>query len=306
MSKKDPRRFYVYLWLRSKDSEHGPRLSPYYVGKGSNDRAFCRYRRACPAPRNNEYIVFVQEGLTEDEAFALEKYCIGLYGRIDQGTGILRNLTDGGDGPSGYRHTIITRRIISEKLKGRPSWWNGKTHRSESRLKMSQSARGRKQSPETIEKRRQAILGQKRSEETRRKITEVRTGQTHSTETKRKISQNRKGKTAGEKNPQWGKKGELSPNFGKPRSEETRRKISGAHKGKKMGKRTATAIGKQLATSAKYLYELIDPNGEVYMTESLQDFAKQYGLTSSCLYRAVNGQLKHHRGWTVRIAEVLR
>jgi hypothetical protein len=300
------RRFYVYLWLRSKDSEHGSRLSPYYVGKGSNDRAFCRHGRVCPAPKNHEYIVFVQEGLTEDEAFNLERFCIALYGRIDQGTGILRNLTDGGEGPSGYRHTILTRRVLSEKLKGRPSWWNGKTHKTESRLKMSQSARGRKQSPESIEKRRQAMLGQKRSEETRRRIAEVRTGQTHSEETKQKISNNRRGKTAGDKNPQWGKKGELSPNYGKPRSEETRRKISEAHKGKKMGKPTPIAIGKRVAARAKYLYELIDPKGEVYMTESLQDFAKQYGLTSSCLYRAVNGQLKHHRGWTVRVAEVLR
>lgn len=306
MSKKDPRRFYVYLWLRSKDSEHGPKFSPYYAGKGSNDRAFCRHGRVCPAPKSDEYIVFVQEGLTEDEAFALEKYCIGLYGRLDQGTGILRNLTDGGDGPSGYKHTTATRLLLSKKFKGRTSWWKGKTHNMESRIKMSKSAKGRKQSRETIEKKRKALLGQKRSEEVRRKIAEIRTGTNHSEETKQKISQNRKGKTAGEKNPQWGKKGELSPNFGKPRPEETRRKISEAHKGKKMGKRSAVAIGKQLASRAKYLYELIDPQGEVYMTESLQDFAKQYGLTSSCLYRAVNGQLKHHRGWTVRVAEVLR
>jgi hypothetical protein len=306
MTKKNERRFYVYAYLRSKDSEHGKKLTPYYIGKGSNNRAFCRHQRACPAPQKDEHIVFVQEGLTEDEAFNLERYCIGLYGRIDQNTGILRNLTDGGDGPSGYKHTLATRLCLSEKLKGRASWWKGKTHSKESRVKMSKSAQGRKQSREAIEKKRKALLGLKRSEETRRKIAEIRTGTTHSEETKQKISRNRKGKTAGEQNPQWGRRGELSPNYGKPRSEETRRKISEAHKGKKMPKQSAMSIGKQLASRAKYLYELIDPQGEVYMTESLQDFAKQYGLTSSCLYRAVNGQLKHHRGWTVRIAETLR
>jgi hypothetical protein len=303
---QDERRFYVYLWLRSKDSEHGQKLSPYYVGKGSGNRAFCRHQRVCPAPRNNENVVFVQEGLTEDEAFSLERYCIKLYGRIDKGTGILRNLTDGGDGVSGYTHTIATRHILSKKLKGRPSWWNGKTHRSESRLKMAQSARGRKQSSETIEKRRQAMLGQKRSEETCRRIAEVRTGQTHSDETKQKISQNRKGKATREENPQWGKKGELSHRYGKHHSEEARRKISAAHKGRKRGKMSPMTIGKRQAAKAKYLYELIDSQGEVYMTESLQSFAMQYGLTSSCLYRVVSGKLKMHRGWTVRIAEVLR
>jgi hypothetical protein len=39
-------------------------------------------------------------------------------------------------------------------------------------------------------------------------------------------SESHKGLHAGEKNPMYGKKGELSPNFGKPCSEETRALIS--------------------------------------------------------------------------------
>jgi hypothetical protein len=31
---KDPRRFYVYAFLREKDSARGKRMSPYYIGKG--------------------------------------------------------------------------------------------------------------------------------------------------------------------------------------------------------------------------------------------------------------------------------
>jgi group I intron endonuclease len=49
-------------------------------------------------------------------------------------------------------------------------------------------------------------------------------------ETKSKISQNRKGKTAGVNNPQYGKTGSASPNYGKHHSVETRRKQSEAAK----------------------------------------------------------------------------
>jgi len=42
------------------------------------------------------------ENLTEQEALDLEMELIALYGRRSNGTGILCNLTDGGEGPSGF------------------------------------------------------------------------------------------------------------------------------------------------------------------------------------------------------------
>ena len=56
----------------------------------------------------------------------------------------------------------------------------------------------------------------------------------------------------------------------------------------------------------RYLYELIDPNGEVYVTENLLDFSKQYGLTNASLHKAVTGKQTHHKGWTGRIIQRLR
>ncbi len=298
--------YYVYLFLRHKDSPHGPKYSPYYAGKGCRNRAYERSGRKCPAPTDRSFVVFVQEGLTEKEAFSLERYCIAMYGRIDQGTGILRNLTDGGDGISGYKHLPETITWVKMALKGRPSHWIGKKHSLQARVKMSKSAKGRKVGEETRKKMSESHKGRKMSEEARQKLIQARTGQKHSKETCQKISQNRKGKATGESNSQYGKKGELNHNFGKPRTEEVRRKISEAHTGKKMGPQSQFKINKRITMRAKYLYELIDKDGEVYMTDNLQGFAKQYGLTPSCLQRLLRGTIKSYKGWQVRIAEVLK
>ena len=135
---KDPRRFYVYDYLRSKDSERGVKYSPYYIGKGCGKRAFEKYGRTVPAPVDNSYIVFVEEGLTEAEAFSLETYCIQLHGRIDLGNGILRNRTDGGDGASGSSHSQEARNKISQARMGNQHAL-GRQHTEDAKRKISQS-----------------------------------------------------------------------------------------------------------------------------------------------------------------------
>ena len=55
----------------------------------------------------------------------------------------------------------------------------------------------------------------------------------------------------------------------------------------------------------RYLYELIDPDGEVYVTDNLFDFAKQYDLTNSSLNKVAHGKQGTHKGWTARIVERL-
>jgi len=166
---KDLNRFYVYAYLRSEDSENGKKNTPYYIGKGCRDRATSKLR-TIPKPSDPARIVYVQEGLTEEEAFSLEKYCIALYGRIDNGTGILRNLSDGGDGPSGAIHSEETKRKIAEAGRGRK-------HSKESARKISEAQLGDKNhmwgkvvSDETRLKLSKANKGLKRSKETCQKI----------------------------------------------------------------------------------------------------------------------------------------
>jgi hypothetical protein len=82
--------FYTYMWLR----EDG---TPYYVGKGSGDRAFHYHRNvgAAPAPER----IHVLPCSDKATALAFEIYLIDFWGRADLGTGCLDNKNDGGDKP---------------------------------------------------------------------------------------------------------------------------------------------------------------------------------------------------------------
>lgn len=82
--------FYNYLWLR-EDS------TPYYAGKGCDRRAFSKKHTVNP-PTDHSRVLLIPM-VNEDEALEYEKRLIALFGRKDNGTGILRNLTDGGDQP---------------------------------------------------------------------------------------------------------------------------------------------------------------------------------------------------------------
>lgn len=237
---KDPRRFYVYAYLRFKDSKHGKRLTPYYIGKGQGNRAFSPYQRRIPAPRDKAFIAFIQEGLTECEAFSLERYCIAAYGRISANTGILLNLTDGGEGPAGFR--------FSDELKARMSIVQRSSMTQERKDKISR-----------------AKLGQKHSLKTREKMSKSQRGHGVSPETRDKISQSLEG--------------HLHP-------PERRAALSRA--------------------KAQYLYELTDPEGEIYVTESITEFARQYNLSQGNLSNVVHGKRKSHKGWTGRILEKLK
>ena len=100
--------YYVYLYLR----EDG---TPYYVGKGKGNRAFSLKRRISPPPK--ERIIIHTENLSENDAFELEKKLITQYGRKDNDTGILRNLTDGGEGSSGRFFSEEQKIQISKAMK---------------------------------------------------------------------------------------------------------------------------------------------------------------------------------------------
>jgi hypothetical protein len=168
---KSSSRFYVYAYLRSKDSEHGKKGSPYYIGKGSGNRTKSNQGRAVNAPRDKDMVVYVQEGLTEQQAFSLERYCINLYGRVDLQTGCLRNKSDGGEGASGVVMTDERRQKISQAHKG-------KIVSAETRRKIGEAAKGRKQSLRTRQKRSEMskgknnnFFGRKHSDEIKQKLS---------------------------------------------------------------------------------------------------------------------------------------
>lgn len=151
--------YYVYSYLRDDGT-------PYYIGKGSGNRAYTKGKGEVGKPTDTSRIVLLAEGLTEEEAFNVEKRLIKLYGRIDNNTGILRNKTDGGDNPPKFiSHSEQGKQNISA---GRRGMKFTEEHRK------NLSAARRNISDETRAKMKAAKLGKSRtphSEETRRKIS---------------------------------------------------------------------------------------------------------------------------------------
>ena len=172
---KLPRGFYVYAYLR----ENG---TPYYIGKGKDNRAWQQHRVVrngrsfgILTPKETKRVVILETNLTELGANAIERRMIKWYGRKDTNTGILRNLTDGGDGGSGMRHTAEARSKISEAGKGRITSHeaitkrvlaflanpNRKSAKGQLRPQTGDKLRGRTQLPETNAKRSAALTGKK-------------------------------------------------------------------------------------------------------------------------------------------------
>lgn len=108
------------MYLRETQSPIGDIESPYYVGKGSGGRVTNgRHKGEVRPPKDRNYIEMVATNLSETDAFQLEVLLIYQYGRIDLGTGILRNKTNGGDGAAGYKWTAIRKANHIAAMTGR-------------------------------------------------------------------------------------------------------------------------------------------------------------------------------------------
>ncbi len=112
--------FYVYTYLRNKDSKSGEKFTPYYIGKGHGNRAYSRHI-GVPVPKDPNLIVIIEHNLTEVGALAIERRLIRWYGRVDNDTGILRNRTNGGEGTIGKIVSDETKAKIRKARLGKPS-----------------------------------------------------------------------------------------------------------------------------------------------------------------------------------------
>ena len=228
--------FYVYAYIRQRNSPIGNVGTPYYIGKGKDDRAWQKHGKTT-VPKDISRIIIVGQNLTEEEAFTLEVKMIADYGRVDNKTGILRNRTDGGEGASGAIRTEDFKRKVSERLKNRIHITNGIDERMIDPTDIIPSGWRKGLSDSSRDKLRKSIIGRPCSEETRRKISEKSKGRTHSEEAKRKIS-------VSKQNMSEETRRKLSVSKQNP-SQETRRKLSEAGKGRIFSEETRRKLSEK-------------------------------------------------------------
>ena len=132
--------FCVYIFLDTRkpgEYIYGDYIfshQPIYVGKGvitRPKRHFHIYKKTNLRFHNKIKSIIekgfkpiyniISDGLNEKDAFNLEKNLISLIGRVENG-GILLNLSDGGEGQSGYVHTNITKEKIKNSIKNNKKW----------------------------------------------------------------------------------------------------------------------------------------------------------------------------------------
>lgn len=206
--------FYVYVYLDPRRSGKYTYknvsflFEPFYIGKGKNKRYLDHITQVDRKKKSyfrekllkilseyskqelQKYILILRDGLSEEEAFELEKELIKSIGRADLGLGCLTNHTDGGEGTRGGRGSKGARWTQSEDAKQKISIANkGKPKTEAHKRKLSIFHTGRKHTEESLAKMSEIKKGERNS----------MFGKHRTLKDKNKISKTLKGKYLGEK-----------------------------------------------------------------------------------------------------------
>jgi hypothetical protein len=176
------KQYYVYELINSLNG------IPFYVGKGTGRRMYLHERQAvCNYTTKRSVHCKILNVLalggtiqykqivcdSEQDAINYEIKLIKQYGRRDNNTGVLHNLTDGGEG--------ITRSVISSKQAAEKNRGRKRSAAAIENMKRAQwlniernlKIYGQKTKPGSQERRIATITGYKRSLETRLKIKQA-------------------------------------------------------------------------------------------------------------------------------------
>jgi len=166
---------YLYRHIRLDKNE------VFYIGIGTDDDG--KHKRAYDKKQRNrmwnsiikktDYEVEIMlDDVPNKIIYEKEKEFIAIYGRRDNSSGTLCNMTDGGEGCLGFNHTEETKRILREKRLGDKNPFYGKKHKNktvseETRRKLSEVHKGK------FEGELNPFYGKKHSDEIRKKMSEI-------------------------------------------------------------------------------------------------------------------------------------
>jgi hypothetical protein len=176
--------FYTY-------AHYKPDNSVFYIGKGKCNRAFDKISRskkwkAVVAQEGDYKVEVLAKWETEKEAFEHEIFLIDCFRQMGAQ---LVNVSKGGHGASGYRHTEEYVEYMKSIMSGSGNAFFGKKHSESTKEKISQT---KKKNPTKY------WLGKPRSEETKLKLSEASKGNknsvgfVHTEEMRRKNSEAQK------------------------------------------------------------------------------------------------------------------
>ena len=302
--------FYTYAYLRKSDG------TPYYVGKGRGKRVYDSSHNV-KVPDDNDRIIFLKQNLTEEEAFNHEKYMIAVLGRKDLGTGILRNMSDGGEGHSNPSPESRRKNAESSRLQYQMGVGIGGLTDEERKKYQSMAVQARldsqwlKDNPEY----NGGSLGRTPEQHSADSAKAIQSGCAKywksMTEEERYEKRLNQGKKAGAKNKELGL-GICGLSF-EERSKNSKKKFEDPNlvekyreQGKKQyaeGKGIANPEVREkcrLAMLEKTCKEfhVRSPDGKIYKGRGRKPFAREHGLPETTFNNLLRGRTDSCRGWT--------
>ena len=302
--------FYTYAYLRKGDR------TPYYIGKGRGKRAYDSSHNV-KVPDDKDRIIFLKQNLTEEEAFNHEKYMIAVLGRKDLGTGILRNMSDGGEGHSNPSPEARRKNAESSRLQYQMGIGIGGFSNEERKEYALMAARARldgqwlKDNPEY----NGGSLGRTSEQHSADSAKAIKSGCAKywksMTEEERYEKRSKLGKKGGAKNKELGL-GICGLSF-EERSKISKKKFEDSNvveKYRQQGKKQY-AEGKGIfSPEAKERSRLTNlertckefhvrsPEGKIYKGKGRKPFAREHGLPATSFNNLLRGRTDNCRGWT--------
>lgn len=286
--------FYVYVYLNPLKpgnfvyGEYRFEFSPFYVGKGHNDRYLHHLKnakRGIVDKNKHKYhtiktilesdkepiILKIFESNNEFDAFKMETNAITTIGKRINNSGPLTNLFDGGKGASlGYKWSEESK----QKITGSGNQFFGKAHSEETVQNMIKRRTGVKFG--TLEDRH----GHEKAQEIRKKFSAAHQGH---------VPFN-KGKS-------------LEEICGAEKASEVRRRLSKSHQNKKLSETHKLNIGKVTkggGNPAAKPIEVTYPNGEIRQFECVRYFQHtKPNLPTNMIYKLRQGKIDEYNGWKI-------